>query len=108
MRAARPAKRLTLWCQDGARVGRKGRVCRRWFTRGQRPPGLCDRRYTWARPFAAALRPATGQGFALVLPAANTDAMRAFLDGFAAQLAPDERADDFTDHMLFPMGSLRG
>ena len=63
--AAHPGKRVTLWCQDEARVGQKGRVCHRWFTRGQRPPGLCDRRHTWAHLFAA-VRPATGQGFALV------------------------------------------
>jgi DDE superfamily endonuclease len=91
VRAAHPGKRLTLWCQDEARVGQKGRVCHRWFTRGQRPPGLCDQRYTWAHLFAA-VRPATGQGFALVLPEANTGAMQVFLDGFAAQLAPDEHA----------------
>ena len=30
------------------RSGQRGRVCHRWFTRGQRPPGLCDQRYTWA------------------------------------------------------------
>jgi hypothetical protein len=66
-------------------------VCHRWFTRGVRPPGLCDQRYTWAHLFAA-VRPATGQGFALVLPEANTGTMQVFLDGFAAQLAPDEHA----------------
>ncbi len=89
--AAHPGKRVTLWCQDEARVGQKGRVCHRWFTRGQRPPGLCDRRYTWAHLFAA-VRPATGQGFALVLPEATTATMQVFLDRFAAQLAPDEHA----------------
>ncbi len=91
MRAAQPGERLTLWCQDEARVGQKGRACRRWLTRGQRPPGPCDRRYTWAHLFAAA-RPGTGQGFALVLPGATTATTQAFLDGFAAQLAPDEHA----------------
>jgi hypothetical protein len=89
--AAHPGKRLTLWCQDEARFGQKGRVCHRWFTRGVRPPGLCDRRYTWAHLFAA-VRPSTGQGFALVLPEATTGTMQVFLDGFAAQLAPDEHA----------------
>ena len=91
MRAAQPGKRLTLWCQDEARFGQKGRVCHRWFTRGQRPPGLCGRRYTWAHLFAA-VRPSTGQGFALVLPEASTRTMQAFLDRFAATLAADEHA----------------
>jgi DDE superfamily endonuclease len=82
---------LTLWFQDEARFGQKGRVCHRWFTRGQRPPGLCDQRYTWAHLFAA-VRPATGQSFALVLPDLSTEAMQVFLDMFAATLAPDEHA----------------
>jgi hypothetical protein len=91
VRAAQPGKRLTLWCQDEARVGQKGRVCHRWFTRGQRPPGLCDRRCIWAHLFAA-VRPATGQGVALVLSEATTGTMQVFLDRFAATLAADEHA----------------
>jgi transposase len=66
-------------------------VCHRWFTRGQRPTGLCDQRYTWAHLFAA-VRPATGQSFALVLPELSTEAMQVFLEMFAATLAPDEHA----------------
>ena len=73
------------------RFGRKGRVCHRWFTRGRRPPGLCDQRYTWAHLFAA-VRPATGESFALVPPRVSTEAMQAFLDRFSAALAPDEHA----------------
>ena len=76
---------------DEARFGQKGRVCHRWFTRGQRPPGLCDQRYTWAHLFAAA-RPATAEAFALVLPQVSTAAMNAFLARFAARLAKDEHA----------------
>ena len=90
-RETRPGKRLTPWFQDEMRFGQKGRVCHRWYTRGQRPSGLCDRRYTWAHLFAAVC-PATGQDFALVLPEVSTRAMQAFLDRFAAQLAPDEHA----------------
>jgi hypothetical protein len=66
-------------------------VCHRWFTRGQRPPGLCDQRYTWAHLFAA-VQPATGQSFALVLPEVSTTAMQAFLDRFSKTLAADEHA----------------
>ena len=76
---------------DEARFGRKGRVCHRWFTRGQRPPGLCDQRYTWTHLFAA-IQPATGEGFALVLPQVSTTAMNTFLGEFAAMLAEDEHA----------------
>ncbi len=76
---------------DEARFGRKGRACRRWFTRGQRPQGLCDQRCTWTHIFAAA-RPATGEGFALVLPQVSTAAMDEFLARFAATLAEDGHA----------------
>jgi transposase len=76
---------------DEARFGQKGRVCHRWFTRGQRPPGLCDQRYTWTHLFAA-IQPATGEGFALVLPQVSTTAMNTFLGEFAAMLAEDEHA----------------
>ena len=56
-----------------------------------RPAGLCDQRYTWTHLFAA-VRPTTGDGFALVLPQVSTAAMNAFLAGFAATLAEDEHA----------------
>jgi transposase len=80
-----------LWFMDEARFGQKGRVCHRWFTRGQRPPGLCDQRYTWTHLFAA-VRPATGDAFALVLPEVSAKAMNEFLAQFAATLPANEHA----------------
>jgi DDE superfamily endonuclease len=59
--------------------------------RGERPRGLRQIGYEWAFLFGA-VRPATGDGFALVLPEASTAAMQAFLDRFAAGLAPDAHA----------------
>lgn len=88
---AHSGKRIEVWFEDEARVGQKGRVCHRWWPTGQRPPGICDRRYDWAYLFAA-VRPATGDDFALVLPEVSTEAMQTFLDGFAAHLAPDVHA----------------
>ena len=38
------------------------------------------------------MEPGTDNGFALVLPYANTEAMQHFLDAFAATLAEDEHA----------------
>jgi hypothetical protein len=76
---------------DEARFGQKGRVCHRWFTRGERPPGLCDQRYSWTHLFAA-IRPAAGEAFALVLPEVSVKAMNEFLVRFAATLAEDEYA----------------
>jgi transposase len=72
-------------------VGQKGRTCHRWWTKGERPPGLCDKRFASAYLFAA-VRPATGEEFALVLPWVSTAAMTLFLAEFAAQLPPDTHA----------------
>jgi hypothetical protein len=82
-------KRIRLFFQDEARIGQKGRVCHRWFTRGERPPGRADNRFTFAYIFAAA-EPGTDNAFALVLPEVSTVAMQRFLDAFARTIAPDE------------------
>ncbi|MBP0444922.1 transposase [Roseomonas sp. SSH11] len=49
---------------------------------------MCDQRYDWTYPYAA-VRPATGEGFALVLPMVSTRAMSVFLKRFSESLAPD-------------------
>ena len=59
-------KRLRLFFQDEARIGQKGRVCHVWWKRGERPPGLCDKRFTFAYIFAA-VEPGTDNAFALVM-----------------------------------------
>ena len=64
-------------------------MCRVWWKRGERPPGLCDKRFTFAYIFAA-VEPGTDNAFALVLPYANTEAMQEFLDQFAATIGQDE------------------
>ena len=76
---------------DEARVGRKGRLCHRWWARGRRPPGRRDKRFEWAYVFAA-VEPATGADVALVLPEATTATMGLFLAGFAARLPKDAHA----------------
>lgn len=73
------------------RVGQKGRLCHRWWKRGERPPGKQDHRYQWTYLFGA-VRPDTGDAFALVLPVANAATMQLFLDEFAATLEPDIHA----------------
>ena len=88
---AHPGKRIELWFMDEARVGQKGRTGFRWWVRGERPRGLCDRRFEWAYLFGA-VRPATGADFALVLPEVSTGAMQTFLDHFAATLAEEAQA----------------
>ena len=76
---------------DEARVGQKGRLCRRWWVRGRRPPGRCDRRFESAYLFAA-VEPATGADVALVLPEVTTRTMNLFLAEFAAGLPGDVHA----------------
>jgi transposase len=76
---------------DEARVGQKGRLCHRWWTRGRRPPGRCDGRFESAYIFAA-VEPATGADVALVLPEATTASMGLFLAELAARLPADEHA----------------
>ena len=89
--AAHPDKRLQLWFQDEARVGQKGRLCHRWWTKGERPPGRCDKRFKWTYIFGA-VQPRTGSGFALVLPEASTVAMNIFLSEFSKFLPEDVHA----------------
>ena len=85
---AHPDKHVALWFMDEARVGQKGRTGHRWWVRGQRPPGLADKRFASAYLFAA-VRPATGEDFTLVLPRVSTAAMTRFLADFAQTLGED-------------------
>ena len=66
-------------------------MCHHWWLRGQRPPGLNDNRFEYAYIFAA-VEPATGNDFCLVLPSVSTHVMSVFLRGFSEQLAPDVHA----------------
>ena len=80
VKAAAEATRTSgveLWFMDEARVGQKGRVGFRRRARGERPRGLRQLGYGWAHLFGA-VRPATDDGFALVLPEVSAVAMRAF------------------------------
>ena len=72
-------------------MGQKGRLCHRWWLRGHRAPGRCDKRFEWAYLFAA-VEPATGADVALVLPEATTTTMGLFLAEFAAALPGDVHA----------------
>ena len=83
--AAHPGKEVTLWFMDEARVGQKGRNGHRWWLKGERPRGLCDRRFNWAYIYAA-VRPATGEDVCLVMPEVSTATMSTFLAAFAENL----------------------
>ena len=81
-------KRIELGFADEARVGNKGRVCHRWWRRGERPPGVQQIGYLWAYIFTAG-RPATGEDVTLLLPTVNTATMQIFLDQVAASRPAD-------------------
>jgi hypothetical protein len=91
-----PERRIELWFMDEARVGQKGRTGHRWWRRGERPRGLCDRRFESAHIYGA-VRPATGDDVALILPTVSTEAMPVFLDEFAARLAANAHAVPLLD-----------
>ena len=42
---AHPEQRIALWFMDEARFGQKGRTTHRWWIKGERPPGVCDKRF---------------------------------------------------------------
>ena len=88
---AHPDKQVALWFMDEARVGQKGRTTHRWWVRGERPPGLADRRFESAYIFAA-VQPTTGDDFALVLPRVSAKAMSTFLAEFAKTIPDDTHA----------------
>jgi hypothetical protein len=77
--------------RDEARLSQKGRVCRRWWLRGLRPPGLVDQRHDFAYVFAA-VEPATGRNVCLVLPEVSTKAMNRFLADFSLTRSADTHA----------------
>jgi hypothetical protein len=76
---------------DEAHVGQQGCTGFRWWVRGERPRGRCDRRFEWAHLFGG-VRPATGGDFALVLPQVFIAAMQTFFNHFAGTLAQDAHA----------------
>lgn len=72
-------------------MGQKGRTTHRWWIRGERAPGLWDKRFASAYIFAA-VRPATGEDFALVIPHVPAAVMDVFLAQFARTLPDDLHA----------------
>ncbi len=58
---------------------------------GERAPGLADKRFVSTYLYAA-VRPATDDAFALVLPEVNANTMDVFIDRFAACLAQNTHA----------------
>ena len=84
-------KPIEIWFQDEARVGQQGTLTRVWARRGTRPRAPRERRYAWAYIFGAVC-PERAIGAALVLPCANTAAMRLHLLEISRHVAPGAHA----------------
>lgn len=74
-----------VWAFDEGRFGLKVWFRRRWCPRGVRPPWIVEDRYEWQWLYAA-VEPASGQSFFLLLPRVDTACQQVFLDSFADHL----------------------
>jgi hypothetical protein len=84
-------KPLEIWFQDEARIGQQGTLTRVWAKRGTRPRAPRDQRYEWAYIFGAVC-PQRRVTAALVLPAADTEAMSMHLAEIGRRVAPGAHA----------------
>jgi hypothetical protein len=82
---------VEIWFQDEARVGQKGTHAYIWAPVGSRPLMVRDNRHDSVYLFGA-ICPARGIGAAIIMPAANTEAMNAHLAEISTQVAPGAHA----------------
>lgn len=74
------------WAFDEGRFGLRVGLRKRWCPRGVRPPWLVHDRYEWLWLYAA-VEPATGQAFFLLLPRVSKDWFARFLAAFGIATA---------------------
>lgn len=84
-------KPIEIWFQDEARVGQQGSLEYIWAPIGSRPRAVCDNRHDSLYLFGA-LCPARAVGAAIIMPAANSEAMSEHLKEIATQVAPGAHA----------------
>jgi transposase len=82
---------IEIWFQDEARVGQKGTHAYVWAPVGSRPLMVRDNRHDSAYLFGA-ICPARGVGAAIIMPAANTEAMNIHLAEISTQVAAGAHA----------------
>lgn len=85
-----PDKKVELWAEDEARLGLQPILRRQWAGPGERPIALHRRAYRWLYAFHF-VHPATGKGFWLLMPEANTGVMSVALAEWVKEVNP--RAD---------------
>lgn len=95
MKEALPAsaagKTVEVWFQDEARVGQKGWLPYQWAPIGSRPPAVRDNRHDSVYVFGA-ICPAREVGAAIIMPAANAEAMNEHLKEISTQVQPGAHA----------------
>lgn len=77
---------IEIWFQDEARVGQKGTHAYIWAPIGSRPLMVRDNRHDSAYIFGA-ICPARAVGAAVLMPAANTEAMNEHLKEISTQVS---------------------
>ena len=82
------AQKIEVWFQDEARFGQKGTLTRIWSERGRRATALRPLGYEWLYLFGSVC-PLTGSTHGLLLPYADLDGMRIYLDDFSRNLPDD-------------------
>ena len=82
---------IEIWFQDEARVGQKGTQTHIWAPVGSRPRMVRDNRHDSAYLFGA-ICPARGVGAAIIMPAANAQAMNEHLAEISARVMPGAHA----------------
>jgi transposase len=84
-------KPIEIWFQDEARVGQQGSLEYIWAPIGSRPPAVRDNRHDSVYLFGA-LCPSRATGAAIIMPAANSEAMSEHLKEIGTQVAPGAHA----------------
>jgi transposase len=78
---------IEIWFQDEARVGQQGTHAYMWAPIGSRPLMVRDNRHDSAYLFGA-ICPDRGVGAAIIMPAANSEAMNEHLGEISTQVTP--------------------
>jgi putative transposase len=82
---------IEVWFQDEMRVGQKNSLVYQWAKTGTRPRQPKDQRYANAYLFGAVC-PSRDTGAAIIMPYANTAAMRKHLEEISRTVAPGAHA----------------
>jgi len=85
------ATSIEVWFQDEMRVGQKNSLVYQWAKKGTRPRQPKDQRYENAYLFGAVC-PSRDTGAAIIMPYANTAAMRKHLEEISRAVAPGAHA----------------